>query len=311
MLMSPTTATLLGVIGMALLAISWFGRNKSMTRIAQLAWVFVGLYFFNDSFRYLEHDDVVLVIMSTLTLPMALAMAWWEGQETSVETRKALNWARGAVAFAGGPYLLIAHMPWLNVLAIGVVASQSAWMLRFSGGQDIQLGETWVNTDAGVVTWDAWEGNRWFSAEMIGEYPIHTELILADGSMIGINFVLACTALQSLVVFIGAISVLDIDWKRRLRALFLVVATIHILNLFRNAGLIWMHLTYATWEFNGLSVFDFGHAYVARVVSLFAMFLMALIMFDILPELHKHILRLLKPLTARNSKSDSKHFESE
>ena len=311
MLMSPTTATLLGVIGMALLAISWFGRNKSMTRIAQLAWVFVGLYFFNDSFRYLEHDDVVLVIMSTLTLPMALAMAWWEGQETSVETRKALNWARGAVAFAGGPYLLIAHMPWLNVLAIGVVASQSAWMLRFSGGQDIQLGETWVNTEAGVVTWDAWEGNRWFSAEMIGEYPIHTELILADGSMIGINFVLACTALQSLVVFIGAISVLDIDWKRRLRALFLVVATIHILNLFRNAGLIWMHLTYATWEFNGLSVFDFGHAYVARVVSLFAMFLMALIMFDILPELHKHILRLLKPLTARNSKSDSKHFESE
>jgi len=238
-------------------------------------------------------------------------MAWWEGQETSEDTRKALNWARGAVAFAGGPYLLIAHMPWLNVLAIGVVASQSAWMLRFSGGQDIQLGETWVNTDAGVVTWDAWEGNRWFSAEMIGEYPIHTELILADGSMIGINFVLACTALQSLVVFIGAISVLDIDWKRRLRALFLVVATIHILNLFRNAGLIWMHLTYATWEFNGLSVFDFGHAYVARVVSLFAMFLMALIMFDILPELHKHILRLLKPLTARNSKSDSKHFESE
>ena len=53
MLMSPSTATLLGVIGMALLAISWFGRNKSMTRIAQLAWVFVGLYFFNDSFRYL------------------------------------------------------------------------------------------------------------------------------------------------------------------------------------------------------------------------------------------------------------------
>lgn len=306
MLMSPSTATLLGVIGMALLAISWFGRNSSMTRIAQLAWVFVGLYFFNDSFRYLEHDDVVLVIMSALTLPMALAIAWWEGQETSDDTRKALNWARGAVAFAGGPYLLIAHMPWLNVLAIWVVASQSAWMLRFSGGQDVQLGETWVNTDAGVVTWEAWEGNRWFSAEMIGEYPIHTELILADGSMIGINFVLACTALQSLVVFIGAIAVLDIDWKRRLRALFLVVATIHILNLFRNAGLIWMHQTYATWEFNGLSVFDFGHAYVARVVSLFAMFLMALIMFDILPELHKHIVRLLKPLTARTNKSDSK-----
>lgn len=295
MLMSQSTATLLGVIGMALLAISWFGRQKSMTRPAQVAWIFVGLYFFNDSFRYLQHDDMVMVIMSALTLPMAIAMAWWEGQQTTESTRKAQNWARGAVAFAGGPYLLIAHMPWLNVLAIWFVASQSAWMLRFSGGQDVQLGETLVNTDAGFVTWDAWQGNRWFSTELVGEYPIHTELILADGSMIGINFVLACTALQSLVVFIGAISVLDIDWKRRVRALFLIVATIHILNLFRNAGLIWMHLTYTTWQFNGLSVFEFGHAYVARIVSLMAMFLMALIMFDILPELHKHILRIIKP----------------
>ena len=39
MLMSPSTATLLGVIGMALLAISWFGRNKSTIRIAQVGWV--------------------------------------------------------------------------------------------------------------------------------------------------------------------------------------------------------------------------------------------------------------------------------
>jgi len=67
-----------------------------------------------------------------------------------------------------------------------------------------------------------------------------------------------------------------------------------------------MHLTYTTWEFSGLSVFDFGHAYAARAVSLMAMFLMALIMFDILPELHKHILRILKPLGLSNNKSNSK-----
>ena len=42
---------------------------------------------------------------------------------------------------------------------------------------------------------------------------------MADGGFIGINFVLACTALQSMIVFIGAISVLDVDRKRRIRAL--------------------------------------------------------------------------------------------
>jgi len=69
-----------------------------------------------------------------------------------------------------------------------------------------------------------------------------------------------------------------------------------VLNLFRNAGLIWLHTTYQQWTLLDMSVFEFGHSYVARFVSLFAMFLMALIMFDLLPELHRHIVRLLAPL---------------
>ncbi|MEC7634834.1 MAG: hypothetical protein VYD58_00380, partial [Candidatus Thermoplasmatota archaeon] len=66
----------------------------------------------------------------------------------------------------------------------------------------------------------------------------------------------------------------------------------HVLNVFRNAGLIWMHMTYTEWTFWGLSVFEFGHSYVARFVSLFAMFLLALIMFEMLPSMHRNILAL-------------------
>ena len=119
---------------------------------------------------------------------------------------------------------------------------------------------------------------------------------MADGTFIGINFVLACTALQSMVIFIGAISVLDLDWRRRIRAILFTIPVIHVLNVFRNVGLIWMHQTYTSWSFYGMSVFEFGHNYAARFVSLFAMFFMALIMFEILPELHRHIVRLLRPI---------------
>ena len=35
------------------------------------------------------------------------------------------------MAYAGGPYLLIAHVPWLNVLAIWFVASQVALFTEF------------------------------------------------------------------------------------------------------------------------------------------------------------------------------------
>ena len=52
----------------------------------------------------------------------------------------------------------------------------------------------------------------------------------------------------------------------------------------------------------GLSMFEFGHSYASRVVSLFAMFIMAIAMFELLPELHRHILRLLESAGLRKKK---------
>jgi len=45
-----------------------------------------------------------------------------------------------------------------------------------------------------------------------------------------------------------------------------------------------------------MSIFEFGHSYASRFVSLFAMFLLALVLFEMLPQMHKHVLRLLRPL---------------
>ena len=298
-------APVIGAIGVVSLAISWLMRSRESARVAQIGWLCVGVYFFLGSWNYQEKGDLILTVMSLSALPLTIGIARWEGNTLDLRARKALDWARGAMAYAGGPYLLISHVPWLNVLAIWFVASQVALFYRISGTGDIHLGETWVETSSGKVTWDNWDGNRWFSSETIGEFPFQTELVMADGSFIGINFVLACTALQSMVIFIGAIGVLDLDRRRRIRAILFTIPVIHILNVFRNVGLIWMHQTYTTWSFYGMSVFEFGHNYAARFVSLFAMFFMALIMFEILPELHRHIVRLLKPLGIMQPKRKS------
>ena len=290
-LIERETATLIGAAGMVALGLAWWWRDRSVVRWAQAGWVLVGVYFFSQAWTYLAHDDPILTVMCALTLPLSFLAAWWE--QTATEQRKeAIVWARGTVAFAGGPYLLISYVPYLSVLAIWFVASQSAWFLGFATGQDIQIGTTWVNDSSGRVSWEQWEGNRWFATDFTGEYAFQSELLLADGTMIGINFVLACTAIQSMVLFIGAISVLNMSWKKRMRALLLVIPTIHALNVFRNAGLIWMHMTYTHWDLWGMSVFEFGHSYIARVVSLFAMFLLALIMFEMLPNMHRNIMAL-------------------
>ena len=292
MLVSQESATLLGAVGMFLLAVGWLQRRSASVRIAQVGWVLVGFYFFSQSWKYLEHNDAILTVLCAFTLPLACLAAWWE-QNADGHQKEAIVWARGTVAFAGGPYLLITYVPYLSVLAIWFVASQSAWFLGFATGQKIEIGTTWVNDSSGRVSWENWEGNRWFATDFSSEYAFQSELLLADGTMIGINFVLACTALQSMVLFIGAISVLELSWKKRIRALLLIVPLIHLLNVFRNAGLIWMHMTYTQWNLWGMSVFEFGHSYVARVVSLFAMFLMALIMFEMLPSMHRNIMALI------------------
>ena len=304
MFLSKEAATMAGALGMVLLAISWHKRrNEGVSRLAQVGWILVGFYFFNDSRYYFEINDLVLTIMTAFALPIAVALVIAEARSLTVRDRAALNWARGCVAYAGGPYLLVAHIPWLSVLAIWFVASQVAMFLSFTGTADIKLGNTYVNTDDGRrYLWEEWDGNKWFMTDGFAEYPFQTELIMADGGFIGINFVLACTALQSMIVFVGAISVLDVERKRRIRALLFTVPIIHILNLFRNAGLIWMHRSYEGWEYLGLSMFEFGHSYASRVVSLFAMFIMAIAMFELLPELHRHILRLLESAGLRKKK---------
>ena len=290
-LIEREAATFIGALGMVLLGASWWWRGRSPVPMAQAGWLLVGFYFFSQAWTYHAHDDPILTAMSALTLPLSALAAWWE-QTARDQRKEAIVWARGTVAFAGGPYLLISYVPYLSILAIWFVASQSAWFLGFATGQNIEIGTTWVNDSAGRVSWEDWDGNRWFATDFSGEYAFQSELLLADGTMIGINFVLACTAIQSMVLFIGAISVLDMSWKKRVRALLLVIPTIHVLNLFRNAGLIWMHMTYTQWDLWGMSVFEFGHSYIARFVSLFAMFLLALIMFEMLPTMHRNIMAL-------------------
>ena len=295
-LVDRSTATILGAVGLLILFVTWKSRSGKLESIASIGWVLTGFYFFNDIGFYLAHDDVVLVAMSAITLPGACAIAIWERQVSESKSANALRWFRGTVAVAGLPYLMIAHIPMLNVLAIWFVAWQSAALLSFAGGAEVTLGETYANPANGAsVNWDDWDGNRWFLTDEMSEFSFHTEL-LVNGEPIYINFVLACTAIQSMIIFVGAISVLEIDWRKRVRALFIALSLIHILNLFRNAGLIWLQLGYPDWRWMNLSVFEFGHAYASRFVSLGAMFLLALVLFEMLPQMHKHVLSLMRPL---------------
>ena len=45
-----------------------------------------------------------------------------------------------------------------------------------------------------------------------------------------------------------------------------------------------------------MGMFEFANSHAAQLGSLSAMFLMALALFDLLPELHSNIMRILRPV---------------
>ena len=59
-----------------------------------------------------------------------------------------------------------------------------------------------------------------------------------------------------------------------------------------------------------MGIFDFAHSYAAKVASLFAMFLMAIALFDLLPELHKHVMRVMRPVISLTGSKESKSNDS-
>ena len=119
MLIPKEYATICGALGMILLGYSWHKRHQSgVSRSAQTGWILVALYFFNASGYYFEIGDLVLTVMTALALPLGVGLVIAEARSLTKRDRDALNWARGCIAYAGGPYLLIASVPWFSVLAI-------------------------------------------------------------------------------------------------------------------------------------------------------------------------------------------------
>ena len=293
------TNLLIVAIGLFCLGSAFHSTQRRFLWLAPIGWICIGVYFYLGAGHYFEIADPVLIFMSIAALPVCIAYGGWEAillrEERTIDS---VDWLRGAVFWSAMPYLAIQHIPMLNAGIVWFTAWNTSLFLQWTGAGDIHLGQMMVDLGTTSETWSSWGGNRWLLTDTLGEGGFYVPMIHADGTEVNIGFVLGCSALQSMIVFVGAIFALqDTPWKCRARALFITIPVIHVLNVFRNAGIIWMHVEYrATWSLYGMNIFDFGHAYAAKVLSLGAMFLMALVLFDLLPKLHKHVIDVINPL---------------
>jgi archaeosortase A (PGF-CTERM-specific) len=266
-------------------------------------WQLFGLYWmFQIPIHYVNDDIINLMFLggaisffSMLGFHEHLNIKW-------KEQHKGLKFVNGTSFVTGTIYFLISKVEFLSLLLIYVVAEQSSIVSNAWFGYD-----TWIH-DWPHHTFNPWEG--------VGVPIENTEGVDEIG---GISIILACTGIEAIAMFLGALLCVQTEknpWKdfktvtprmkwykkigkrkRLLLAFMSTIPVIYVLNLVRNAGVIYMikegSMDGAA-EYLGMGEFELIHGWIAKIFAFLVLIVLALVTFDIIPELHDAIMSLFE-----------------
>lgn len=259
-------------VGVGLLMAGFLTRGAKSHLLRASGWVLFGLYwpFQAPEFFSPPNGETPDPINGWFTLLGPVFLWWvawheWRSHQWG-EDPEAMRWFAGASAISAATYFLIYEIPAITKWIIHQTAIQSAWLYNtlFFGGAP--------------------------RADVFQDAAGESHIFL-PGNDYAVTVVLACTAIQSIMIFVGAIACLKAPARRKWIAYAITVPVVYFLNLFRNAGIIYGYKDLG-WTMFGIEPFEWMHSYVGKVGSLVALVVIALGVFAALPELHGNILDL-------------------
>jgi archaeosortase A len=287
------------VTSLVFLGAGYFSRALSRHKLRAIGFSIFGFYWGTQAMKlyYSENGDFVNMIFAMFAVFFFNYFAYHELVSFKrKEDPRALQWLAGTAFITTGVYFLTHKIEPVATWLILTVAEQTTWLLHFFGQGVVRDGGV---PDGSMIYYPVCDPSgacNYFN----GHFPI--------------QIILACTAIQSIMIFVGGISALKpprmgdgVSGKpnrfeklagtygsRRLLGLLLTVPVIYILNLFRNVIIIWMSgqespILFASHE----TAFWFSHNVIGKGGSLVALVIIAFIVFQILPELYDSIIGLL------------------
>lgn len=209
-----------------------------------------------------------------------------------------------ATFMAAGTYFLIAAIAPFRIGLINIVGNHTKWMLDLFGAGDEkglvfvvdktdilgpvtffypekycnphradEVGTYCADNDYGIVTTYPAEPTNWFQ-ELLQYTP---ETGIDALRIIPVSIILACTAIQSIMLFVGLFFGTEASLKRKVIFSLGIGALIYVLNLFRNTMIIWFYGL-------GFTSFWFIHDIIGKGLSLAALVGIAAICFRKFPE---------------------------
>jgi len=238
-----------------LLGIGFLIKKEQIAgKIKIIGWIIFAFYWSTkiNSLYFDVEGDTVNTFLCVAGIYVLFYIAYHEWLSLRKNERiKCLNWAAGATAIAGLIYFSVEKTP-LAPWLIDVVAVQSGWLLNV----------------------------------FIGNIEVHQSSIYYEGRFI-VNIIFACTAIQSMVLFVGLILPLkNVDVKRKFYGLVLTVVPIYFLNLIRNASVAFLVK-------DNPDFFFMAHNVIGKGGSLIALVILLLIVVKVVPELFDEIVHLI------------------
>jgi archaeosortase A len=242
--------------GLLLLCIGSFlpGDVKRNTWLRITGWIVFSFYWATqpNTLYWGEEQDIVNAVLCIAGIFVLFYLAYQDWYSMTTKKRiPSLQWIAGASSLAGLIYFifeLTPLAPWL----IESVAAQSAFLLQVATGEQVLLNGPFLSYKAAHI-----------------------------------RIIFACTAVQSMVIFVGMILPLpDVPWKRRATGLLITVVPVYLLNLIRNALITYLVGIY------GEGFFSIAHNYIGKGGSLIALVLLLFIVVKVVPEVFDHILAL-------------------
>ena len=234
-----------------ILGIGGFLRKENLaSKLKMAGWMIFGFYWSiqPNTLYYSEEGDIINAGICIIGVFVLFYMAYHEWLSVRRgEYVECLSWIAGASALAGFIYFIFELTP-LAVWLREVVATHSGWLLNiFTGG---------VTVDGLFISYD--------------EATIY--------------IIFACTAVQSMVIFVGMILPLkNVGIQRRLIGLLITVLPVYFLNLVRNAMILYLVAV------NGNEFFPMAHNVIGKGGSLIALVILLFIVIKMVPEVFDEI----------------------
>lgn len=292
-------------LGIGLLGFS-FAKGAAARRLSQAGWLLGALYggLWAQDLFYAEAADYVNAIFSVVFGVLFVYMAYHEwlsrlrGVENAAVRFLGISWFVGA-----GAYFLIDKVQPVRLWLIHVVSANTKWFLDLFGQGDkaglVFLVNAADNKSPTTFFYPSQYCDPYnpqipdvsaYCSEHGLNVPLHTPHIgsgwldqvlffAPDGDLYikPVSIILACTALQSIMVFVGLFAGTVAPWAKKVKASLIVGGLIYVLNLIRNTGIIWFYG-------QGHASFWVMHDAIGKGGSLAAMILIAFGVFRWFPE---------------------------